>query len=73
MFLTAFYHFFQVAGVNNNSIGNNSSLPASISNIRTIFAGSEKKLKFDEGPTISRPGPTLFIVVATAVNEVIRS
>ena len=68
-----FVYFFHVRGENSRSIGNSSSLPASISKISTSFAWGEKKLKFDDGPTSSSPGPTLLIVVATAVNDVIRS
>ena len=64
---------FQMDLWNKSSSGNNSSLPASISNIRTYLAKGEKKAKFAEGPTISRPGPILLMVAATAVNPVIRS
>ncbi len=37
-------YFFHVLGENRSSIGNSSSLPASISNIRIILVGSEKTL-----------------------------
>ena len=36
------FYFFHVDGWKSNSMGNNSSLPASISNISTDFDKSEK-------------------------------
>ncbi len=51
-------------GANRTSIGNISSLPASISNIKTNFEKSLKPAKFPVGPTTPRPGPTLLIVHA---------
>jgi len=53
-------------------MGNNSSLPASISNINISFEGIEKKAKLQVGPTASSPGPILFMVAATAVKFVTR-
>ena len=64
---------FQIIGWNRISIGNSSSLPASISKIRTYLANGEKKLKFCVGPTNSRPGPILLIQAATAVKFVVKS
>ena len=55
------------------SMGKSSSLPISMSKIKTHLEKSVKKEKFAVGPTIERPGPTLLNVVATAVNEVVRS
>ena len=62
-----------MVGTNKSSIGNNSKRPANISNINTYFEKGEKCAKFCVGPTISRPGPMLFIVAATAVKFVIKS
>ena len=55
------------------SNGKSSSLPASMSNIKTNLLSGEKRLKFCVGPTRFKPGPMLFMVVATAVKFVIRS
>ena len=60
-------------GWNSISIGNNSSLPASMSNISTHLQGVLKNWKFSVGPTRSRPGPILLIVAATDVNVVTKS
>ena len=48
------------------SIGNISSLPASISNISTAFEKALKPAKFPTGPTISSPGPILLKQATTA-------
>ena len=77
----AFYMFkilkhhvrFQVEGLKSKSIGKSSSLPASISMIRTILVGSEKNAKFCVGPTPSSPGPILLRAANTDVKFVIRS
>lgn len=53
-------------------MGNSSKRPASISNIRTYFEKLEKTEKFCVGPTISKPGPMLFSVAATAVKLVVK-
>ena len=52
------------------SMGKSSSLPASMSKIRTSLDKGEKNPKFDVGPTSSRPGPTLFKHAETAVKFV---
>ena len=46
-----------VPGANNNSIGNNSSLPAIISKDKTNLEKSDKKLYDVAGPTRLSPGP----------------
>ena len=66
------FYFFQVAGEKRSNTGKSSRRPASILKMSTSFDISEKKSKFDVGPTISSPGPTLLIVVATAVKLVTR-
>ena len=53
-------------------MGKSSSLPASISKIRTDFDRGEKKAKFAVGPTPSSPGPMLFKADATAVKLVVK-
>lgn len=53
-------------------MGNSSKRPASISNIRTYLEKLEKMEKFCVGPTISKPGPILFNVAATAVKLVVK-
>ena len=67
------YIRFQVLGVNKSKTGNNSSLPASISKIKTHFEKALNWEKLPIGPTSSSPGPTLLKVVATAVKVVTRS
>lgn len=64
---------FQITGWNRISIGNSSSLPASMSKIRTYLEKGEKKPKFSVGPTNSNPGPILLIHAATAVKFVVKS
>ena len=64
---------FQMAGWKRISRGNNSSLPASISNISRYFVKGVKWPKFWVGPTNYRPGPILLKVAATAVKFVIKS
>ena len=54
------------------SMGNSSSLPASMSNINTIFVNGEKNAKFLAGPTRSRPGPILLRQAKTAVKLVVK-
>ena len=51
-------------------MGKSSSLPASISKIRTTFEKGEKNPKFAVGPTDSSPGPMLLRQDATAVKLV---
>ena len=63
-------HIFGWNKINN---GNNSNLPASMSNISTHFEKLEKKLKLAVGPTSSKPGPILLMVAATAVKFVTKS
>ena len=53
--------------------GNNSKRPANMSKIMTNFEKSLKCPKLAVGPTISKPGPMLLSVAATAVNKVIKS
>ena len=53
-------------------MGYSSSLPASISNIRTYLDAREKWPKFAVGPTAERPGPMLLNVAATEVKIVSR-
>ena len=65
-------YFFQVVGEKRISIGNSSSLPANISNIKISFDGTEKNAKLPVGPTASSPGPILFMVAVTAVKLVTR-
>lgn len=55
------------------STGKSSSLPASISNIRTHLEKGLNRLKFWVGPTSSNPGPMLLKVAATAVKFVVKS
>ena len=54
------YLRFQVDGIKRIIIGNSSSLPASMSNIRTNLENGEKIEKFCVGPTRFNPGPILF-------------
>ena len=54
-------------------MGNISKRPASILKHKSSLEGTENAAKFPIGPTISRPGPTLFRQAATEVNEVIKS
>ena len=54
-------------------MGKISSLPASISKVSTNVEKFEYTEKFWVGPTISRPGPILLNVAATAEKLVIRS
>ena len=51
----------------------NSSLPASISNIKTHLERTEKFAKLLAGPTAFRPGPILFTQVKTLVKFVVKS
>ena len=67
------YDFFQADGEKSNSNGKSSSLPASISKIRTSFENTLKPPKLPVGPTRPSPGPILFMVAATAVKVVTRS
>ena len=60
-------YFFHVIGERRRSIGKSSSLPASISKIRTDLESGEKNEKFAVGPTRSSPGPTLLMQAETAV------
>ena len=62
-----------MAGVRSRSIGKISSLPTSISKIKTSFDTFEKPWKVPAGPTTDKPGPTLFIVADTAVKLVVKS
>lgn len=55
------------------SIGNSSSLPASISNIKTIFEKILKSAKLQVGPTPPRPGPMLLSIATTPVKLVVKS
>lgn len=64
---------FQIAGWKRIRSGNNSSLPANISNIRIILEKMLKCPKFCVGPTRARPGPILLIVAITAVKFVTKS
>lgn len=73
LFLIVLNASFHTTGWNSISSGNNSSLPANISNIRTNFEKEVKQLKFCVGPTNSRPGPMLLIVAVTAVKLVTKS
>ena len=54
-------------------MGKISSLPISIIIEKVIFERFENSEKFMVGPTLLRPGPILFIVVATAVKLVAKS
>ena len=67
MVLAGTQNFRHVSGMNSTSMGKISRRPASISKISTSFAGSAKQPKFCIGPAISKPGPMLFRVAATAV------
>ena len=64
------YLRFQVDGIKRIIIGNSSSLPASMSNIRTNLENGEKIEKFCVGPTRFNPGPILFNTVTTEVKFV---
>lgn len=55
------------------NIGYNSNLPKSIAKINVILDIAEKPPKFPIGPTISRPGPILLNVAATAAKFVTKS
>ena len=68
-----YQNFFQVSLTNNKRRGKISSLPASISNVRTSLEKQENMEKFPFGLTSSKPGPMLLMVAATAVKFVIRS
>lgn len=67
------YFLFHVDGINKRSIGNNSSLPASISKQSTILESGVYAPKFCVGPTPARPGPILLSVAAIAVKFVSKS
>lgn len=67
------YLRFQVDGIKRIIIGNSSSLPASMSNIRTNLENGEKIEKFCVGPTRFNPGPILFNTVTTEVKFVEKS
>ena len=54
-------------------MGKISSLPISISKVKTIFEKAENDEKFPAGPTWARPGPTFPRVVRTEVKFVIKS
>ena len=60
-------------GAKSRSMGKISSRPTSMSKDSSSLENAEKEEKLPMGPTISRPGPTLLIQVATAVNTVTRS
>ena len=60
-------------GENISIIGKTSSLPASISKMRTIFETGEKIAKFEVGPTSLRPGPILLRQDNTEVKLVVKS
>ena len=66
-------NFFQVSFLKRIRRGKISSLPANISKISTHLEKWENNPKFCVGPTISRPGPILLKVAATAVKFVVRS
>ena len=65
--------FFHVERINKIIIGKISSLPIRILVARTIFEKSLKSAKFSIGPTLEKPGPTLFMQVTTAVIVVVKS
>lgn len=54
-------------------MGKISSLPASMSNIRTNFDRSDSWEKLHVGPTAPMPGPILLKVAATAVKQEVKS
>ena len=64
---------FHAKGEKSISIGNSSSLPASISKQRTTLDNHERSPKCPAGPTAPNPGPTLLIHAATAVKAVEKS
>ena len=64
---------FQMEGANSSSMGKISSRPTSMSKDSSSLEKGEKLEKLPTGPTIYRPGPTLLMQVATAVNTVTRS
>src|SRR5699024_2013479 len=64
---------FQLEGANRSSIGKISGRHTSMSKDSSSVDQGEKLEKLPMGPTISRPGPTLLMQVATAVNVVTRS
>ena len=73
MQLLLYYLLRQADGEKIMRSGNNSSRPANISNISTIFEGILKPLKFPAGPTTESPGPVLLIQAFTAEKSVTRS
>ena len=58
---------------NSTKIGKISSLPISISNIKTVVERGEYIEKLHTGPTFARPGPMLLIAEITAVKLVVKS
>ena len=61
---------FQMEGANSSNMGKISSRPTSMSKDSSSLDQGEKLEKLPMGPTISRPGPTLLMQAATAVNVV---
>ena len=72
-FRAVVYYFFQVLVENSTKIGNISSLPISISNIKTVVERGEYIEKLHAGPTFASPGPMLLIAETTAVKLVVKS
>ena len=72
-FYLFFFDFFQLDGAMSMRSGNISSLPASISKIKTRREPSENPPKFPVGPTTESPGPILLSVAKTAVKLVVKS
>ena len=58
---------------NKRNMGKISSLPVSITKLKSTFAQSEYTLKLDMGPTRFNPGPILLKQVMTAVTLVVKS
>ena len=65
-----FIIYLVLLGTNKIKIGHISRRPAIIVKESKTFEKGLKKAKLPEGPTISSPGPILFIVAATAETAV---
>lgn len=70
-YIIYYFAFFQVTGEKRTIIGKSSSLPASISIIKTILDGKLKNSKFLVGPSASSPGPILLKQATTPEKQVV--
>ena len=69
VFIKLIYCFFHAEGLRNTRIGKISSLPRIIQNDIVSFARGVNAEKLQAGPTASRPGPTLLILVRADEND----